>query len=325
MRKIYTLLLLVALQSMALAEDFEWTSVTFDNDLFTGSDNGYTNGLTISLYDISEEEALEASWMTSPFLGIMSDKASLATLDIYTVGQIMQTPGDITLPVPPQGDVPYAGLLYVANNYIKVYENYSEDFTTTVGIVGPASGAKRTQRLVHSLFGADEPMGWSFQLKNEPVFKLNYGRTYRAWKYQDETSDVLFRYEAGLGNLESSIQTSLLYRYGHNLQTSYPTAGFNSSRLSNPTATNGDWYFYFGLMGRYTFNTIFLDGNTFEDDSPSVDYERFNLGFIGGIAYSWQNISLTFSFTDQDILNEEVDGDFEQYNRYGSITVAWKL
>jgi lipid A 3-O-deacylase len=326
-KKLMVATLFASSMTSALSDEFDWASVTLDNDLFTGSDNGYTNGLTISMFDIAEKpETIEPSLMVKPFKRLFNETTPEAVLDIFTFGQVMMTPADITLEVPPEGDVPYAGLLYLSNTYVKVYPDYSEDINTVIGIVGPASGAKRTQRFIHDLIGADEPMGWSTQLKNEVVLNATYGRTYRSWVSENESSDILTRYEGGLGNLETSAHASALFRYGTNLASSYPTIGFNTSRLSNPTAVEGGWYVYGGLTGTYTLHNIFLDGNTFED-GPSVEYDRFSAGFVAGFAYSWSELSITFSLADLDIFTDSSDdeGDSEQYNRYGSLTIAWKI
>ena len=169
-------------------------------------------------------------------------------------------------------------------------------------------------------------MGWDSQLNNEPVFKVSYGRTYRSWVNDDDSSDIITRFEGGLGNLESNAYSSISFRYGENLTETYASMGFSDSRLSNPVAVEGSWYVFGGLTSKYTFHSIHLDGNTFED-SQSVEYDRFSIGLIVGIAYSWDNISLTFSIADSDIivgsLAEAKDKD--QYSRYGSLTVGWKI
>ena len=319
--------LLATLTHQVKSDEFDWRSITLDNDLFTGSDNGYTNGLTVSLFDVAEKpETIAPGWMTKYFSGLFNDETPAAVLDIFTFGQVMMTPSDITLVNPPEGDLPYAGLLYVSNTYTKIYPSYSEDLNTVIGIVGPASGAEKAQKFIHDLIGADEPMGWHTQLKNELAVKVNYGRTYRSWTSKNNSMDLLTRIEGGLGTLETSAHSSAIFRYGKNLVRSYPTIGFNSSRLSNPIAVKEGWYVYGGVTSKYTLHNIFLDGNTFED-SASVEYERFNVGLIAGFAYSWDDLSITFSIADLDLITDTSDreGDAEQYNRYGSLTVAWKI
>lgn len=71
----------------------------------------------------------------------------------------MQTPDDITDPMPPEDDQPYAGALFLDSVLYSVNERWGQAWNLRLGIVGPASQADHAQIWVHDLIGADEPQG----------------------------------------------------------------------------------------------------------------------------------------------------------------------
>ena len=114
-----------------------------------------------------------------------------------------------------------------------------------------------------------------------------------------------------------------MYRYGRELKRSYATALLVSSRAANSVVTQSGWYVFAGLNARYLANQIFLDGNTFDDDGQeSMDYDHDTIGATLGVAYSWQDLALTFAVTD---LNVSEDNDqVGDYSQFGSLTLAWR-
>jgi hypothetical protein len=52
--------------------------------------------------------------------------------------------------------------------------------TFTLGLVGPASMADKTQKYVHELVGSGVPMGWGTQLGNELGVVATYQHSWRA-------------------------------------------------------------------------------------------------------------------------------------------------
>lgn len=303
----------------------DWASLTWDNDIFLGKDNGYTNGWYASWFetDMEEHKAVNPSFLVSPLLWSMSDGGEpLFKINTHTIGQAMVTPRDITRENPNRDDLPYSGLFFYTNAHFHVHDQYADKVSTTVGIIGPASGAERTQKFVHRALDADRPRGWDYQLENELVFRISRSRIWRLWASGNGSgkTDVLVSAEGNLGTLESSLGGGLMWRYGRGLAETYVTPAFHSSRSSNPLSIDGGWYVYLGVSARYLANYIFVDGNTFTD-SRSAELDHSQFGVTTGITYSWRNVSMTFAVEDMNVLEDRLEGT----DRFGSLTLAWRL
>jgi len=311
------------LVSPVLYAETDWLSVTVDNDMFVGNDSGYTNGLFVSWFDTEENKNQPApSIFVRPLLWSLSEQKIEGAVNAFTIGQTMMTPQDITIENPTDDDLPYAGLLMFNNTYLAINEHYADKISTTLGLVGPSSGAKATQKWVHKLIDADDPKGWDTQLKDELVFQFTRGRIRRSWVSESGHIDLLTSGEASLGTLSSSVSGGVMVRYGRDLIRSYATPLFGSSRTSNPVAIEGGWYLYAGLNVGYIFNQIFADGNTFRD-SRSIDYEHTQISMSAGMAYSWQDLSITLVINDSNLIENDKE-QLQELTRYGTLTIAWR-
>ena len=94
-------------------------TVTVENDVATGSDNNYTNGIGLSWVSNATNTYDEKSfvrrwgdvWSFLPFVG----KDGYRTYVAWSFAQEMHTPDDIKIANPPLDDQPYAGVLYLDN------------------------------------------------------------------------------------------------------------------------------------------------------------------------------------------------------------------
>ena len=317
-------MLLVTVQPVSAASD--WYSLTIDNDLFVGSDNGYTNGIYFSWFDTPEGKDAEPGLLASAMLWSLPERVGdTQSVSVRTVGQTMVTPDDITLEDPPRppDDLPYAGLLFYSDTWVRFDAREAERIGVTIGILGEYSFAEETQTLVHAILDGDEPKGWDTQLNNEIVFQFSRGQVWRSWSAGDGSADLLLGADAALGTIASYVGASVMVRYGEELQRSFATATLGSSRVSNPIATRAGWYLFAGLNANYLANQIFLDGNTFHNEGQEpMDYDPFTLGATLGVAYSWKNLALTFAINDLSLA--EKDDNVGEYSRYGTLTIAWR-
>ncbi len=304
--------------------EIDWLSLTIDNDVFVGNDDGYSNGFFFSLYDTSGTGARpSAKFWVKPLLWSLSDEGYAAAVNSYTIGQAIITPDDITISNPPENDLPYSGLLFFNNTYLAINETYADKLGATLGIIGPSSGAKSTQIWFHDLIDADDPNGWNTQLNDELVFQFSRGRVWRSWVSGGGRFDFLLSSEASLGTLSSAVDAGMMIRYGKDLMRSYATPLLSGSRTSNPVAIKKGWFVYAGVSAGYIFNRIFTDGNTYRD-SRSIDYDHEYISALAGFAYSWQNISVTLALNDTNILENESEDQLQDYTRYGTLTFAWR-
>ncbi|ETX11086.1 hypothetical protein MUS1_11970 [Marinomonas ushuaiensis DSM 15871] len=320
-----SLLLLYGVESHA---NVSWMSATLDNDFFVNKDNGYTNGIYVSTYDVYDHVASQQKsdvWV-KPLMWSMPNRSIDQAVNVYSFGQTLTTPYDISQTVPSESDLPYSAVISFTNTYITVGADYADRASTTLGIVGPLALGEESQKAIHSVISAQDPQGWGTQLNNELVFELSRGRTWRQWVSDRGNADILLGVNGSLGTIKSGVSTAAIIRYGENLRDSYATVLFADSRTSNPIAVNGGWFFYSGLALKYNFNQIYTDGNTFRD-SRSVDYDHNTNIFALGVTYSWGEGSLAFAINTPFSFNENKNADrnLDEFNSYGTLTFAWAM
>lgn len=166
MKIIVLLLLCGACYAPVAHSDFDWMATTIDNDLFIGSDDGYTNGLYLSLFDVeelTEEKVVKPHFWMYPLMWSMRSESAHLVVNSYTVGQTMSTPSDITIEEPSEDELPYSALLAITNSYTYIGSNFADQVATTIGIIGPSAFGAEAQKFVHKIVGSDEPLGWDTQ------------------------------------------------------------------------------------------------------------------------------------------------------------------
>ena len=292
---------------------------TVDNDLFIASDDGYTNGLYGSWYYFDRgDKQPKPSWLVWPLKWSMPNKNSEISVDAYSIGQSMYTPKDILATNPDPDDIPYAGLLFLNNTYLVSYGSYADSISTTIGIVGPASGAEGMQKWIHEISNSDIPQGWDYQLDNEIVFKFTRARMWRNWVSDNGHFDFLSGADIGIGTLESSVNAGFTLRAGDQLSVSHISGFLIPSRTSNFVAANNGWFAYFMLGGSLLANQIIIDGNTYRD-SRSIEHDNIHLIVTSGLAFSWDNLSITLAYADMSYSNDKISSA----TRFGTLTVGW--
>ena len=308
----------------------EALTVTVENDVLTGSDNNYTNGIGTTWVsndiDSYDEDSTVGKWGRFwGFLPFVGDDG-YTTYASWTVAQEMHTPDDITIANPPVSDQPYAGVLYVDSVLYARSERWTYAWELKLGVVGPASQAEEAQKAVHDLIGGDEPMGWDTQLPNEPVINIgltaahllaegNAGGTAR-WRLVPIGSASLGTYYTGVG-------AGMYGEIGWNLSDALGGAalreGFNAASTVGVGPVDG-WSvsFFAGLGGHAVAHFLPLDGTVF-NDSRSVDTKPFignaSLGFAvrhGGFALSVATTFSTKAFETQ-----------EKAAEFGTVNVSW--
>ena len=226
---------------------FRGGTARLENDLFTGTDQNYTNGVAFTLvsHDIPgrpRSECLPApirlhaqliQFMNPGFWADADNSADTQNV-VVRFGQSMYTPEDYTRTDLIPDDRPYAGLLYMGlawNRRKHEPESNREMLDTreiTLGVIGPWSLAEQSQNLVHDAIGADRFRGWDHQLKNEIALQLAMDR-----KFKDDRGDGAvtpgFSVESirsvglRLGNIETSATLALEGRVGWNIPNDFGT------------------------------------------------------------------------------------------------------
>ncbi|RDX38143.1 lipid A deacylase LpxR family protein [Kangiella sp. HD9-110m-PIT-SAG07] len=305
-----------------------FATLTMENDLFAGKDGGYTNGIGFSWgYGPYDDYADTSSpdWLigVSDFLFIDRDDPREKAVS-FSIFQGMQTPEDIESEAIVENDLPYAGLLGWRGTLYAWDNSIADQFSVIVGMVGPASLAEDTQKVVHRITGSDEPRGWDNQLHNELVFSVNGQRSWRFDMSNGEgvEMDFLTFASASMGTYNSEVATSAMVRFGSGLAETFPAVSILPGRDINPLAGSGSDHFYMFLGGqaRYVFNDIFVDGNTFRD-SHSVTLKHEGFIVSAGAVWNWEQWGMLFSVAETSSTFEERDGK----SRFGSLSFSYRF
>jgi hypothetical protein len=331
---------LVALLSFCAADSMTHSTAAYDgaltltieNDMFTGSDNNYTNGVAISWVSAALESYGDDSFLSGwgrfwAFLPFVSDYG-YTTYASWSVVQEMYTPDDIENPNPSENDQPYAGILYLDSLLYARKERWGHSWELKLGVVGPSSQADDTQKEFHELIGDDEPQGWHTQLPDEPVINLGYTAAYLA-----AAGDVGGLAEwrivpVGTVGLGTHFTGAGIGTYGEVGWNSVDALGVTSLRTGlNAASTVGvgrvdSWSVaLFGGIGGYgVIHYLPLDGTVFRD-SRSVDSEPF-IGMVSlGFCVRYGRLTLSYALTHftKTFETERENPDF------GTVSLSWSL
>ncbi len=255
-------------------------TIYFENDLFTGSDDGYTNGTRLS-------------WLSRNLTGEELPGVSRTLRDAFKFGygdeirlnygfslqQLMFTPTDLTRSDLITDDRPYAGWTAVGISLHAKTLDTIRSLELSLGVVGESALAENTQDWVHDFRDIPKAQGWDNQLKDEAAINLFLNTQYRyrtdAFIIPGLEWDLLPRHGYALGNVLTAANIGVAVRLGYNLPEN-----FGNQKLS-PTAYNQEIYYddkgrkiRKGKFGLFVFGgadaqvkawDIFLDGNTYRD------------------------------------------------------------
>jgi hypothetical protein len=284
----------------ALPQDFGgFYSLTFENDIFGGTDRDYTNGVRIA-YTSRRNDLPLWGRVARDNLRWLTDAQDWYVA--YAAGQNMYTATDISDPTPPAGDRPYAGFLYVSAAIIADRGDRLDTIALDVGMVGPSSLAEQSQKLVHEIGGFQEPRGWDTQIRDEPGFRLLYEHKARFATELDLPAldlqvDAAPHYSVALGNVDTSAAVGATVRIGADLTADYGPPRIRPAVSGTAFFGDGDgfaWNLFASVEARAVGRNIFLEGNTFRD-SRSVEPNRLIGDVSAGVSIRFDNVELTYT------------------------------
>lgn len=310
-------------------------SIYFENDLFGGTDQHYTNGVRLSWTspDLKKFSDSRFAW---PFGSLVDDipwtsHAPYQRNVAFVLGQNMYTPADIQATELIEDDRPYAGWLYTGLGFVWKNATVRNSLTLNIGMVGPSAYARETQDLVHDLRGIPKARGWDNQLHDELGVVLGYQRTWR-WPWHARRSgwdwETLPFAGANLGNVSIAAWLGGELRLGYNLpddfgtETIGPAATTTTPVEGSQRAPRGRWtnfgtHVFMRAEGRVIGRDIFLDGNTFHD-SHSVDKLPFTADLSAGLSVNYKDVKLTYAYVYR---TEEFRGQ-DGGQTFGSLTLS---
>ncbi|MCB1531575.1 MAG: lipid A deacylase LpxR family protein [Alphaproteobacteria bacterium] len=314
-------------QRVKNAEDKNYISLSYENDLIGGgTDQYYTSGLRATYFNVNTPIPAGIDEMAD---SIPSFDINDTTSTYFSIGQNIFTPDDITIRTNQNNDRPWAAWLYTSVGLASFDEDHMDELEFTLGVVGPEALGEQVQKAVHKhITNSDLPKGWDNQLQFEPGVIFYWQRR---WPQAFVKNIGPYRLRAepninlSLGNVYTYAGTGLNFRFGPNLGTledapprvrpAMPGTGFFE------TPKRGwNWYVFAGVDGRAIARNIFLDGNTFRD-SPSIDKKYFVGDANAGVAFTYDQYRISYSFNAR---SKEFEGQ-DDMSTFGSITLSTRF
>jgi len=317
----------------------EATTFTFyqENDIYAGTDRGYTNGIKFSWVSADLTEYRQNSHIPAwsyplidalPFVNQPGFQRNIS----LSIGQNMYTPEDIMEEELIEGDRPYAGLSYLGIGFISRSSSRMDTLEFDVGIVGPHSYAEKSQKTVHKWTNSDYPQGWDNQIEDEPFLNIYYERKVKLLRSANPESigyDVIPHAGCALGNAYTAANAGAQVRWGWNLPNDFGTSLIRPGSDTNAPYDEQDPRFYpedrqFGIHafaavdGSAVLRNIVLDGNLFRR-SYHVDKEPFVARVLFGVGTIIHRFKITYAYVFITREFETQDGT----QAYGTITVSY--
>lgn len=294
-------------------------SLVIENDLFSGDDRHYTNGLRLSWLTPSDDGPQWLQRLAETIPTFLQDGKAVVG---YAIGQSLFTPDNIDNPDPPLDDRPYAAWLYGTVALGVENGRRLDQLLLTVGMVGPAALGEQSQKLVHKLTGADRPQGWDTQLRNEPGVVLSYQSTWRPSEYPTHGYgvDMAPHVGASVGNVFTYVNAGVTVRAGYNLPHDYGPPRVQPSMPGSGFSMMNDefgWYLFAGVEGRAVARNIFLDGNSFRN-SRSVDREVLVGDLHFGVMLAWPSLRVAYTHV---IRSKEFEGQ-DGADDFGALSIS---
>ncbi|WP_018869741.1 MULTISPECIES: lipid A deacylase LpxR family protein [unclassified Thioalkalivibrio] len=299
----------------------------FENDLFAGEDRYYTNGVRAGWTRRGERVP---PWLqdVADFFPLFVDREERGRLKTSVhLAQNMYTPEDIEREQPDPDDRPYAGWLYLNFSLAEDHGDRLDRLQVTLGTVGPASLADRTQETVHDLTGAPDPRGWDAQIGNEPTLMLGYERQLRGrsghlgsgWDW-----DLTPHWGASIGSPFTFANAGAILRTGRNLPRDFGPPRINPALSGSHTFEAVDTaggYLFAGVDTRLMAFDLFLDGPLFRD-GPSVDKHPVVGEFTAGVVFHWHGVRLGYTHVWR---SREFSGQATGAAEFGSLHATWQF
>ncbi|MEM9572956.1 MAG: lipid A deacylase LpxR family protein [Pseudomonadota bacterium] len=305
-------------------------TTTFENDVFTGSDDRFSNGLSVTwtsgrVADYKTDSFVQGWAKFWSFLPGADGRKSDQYVS-WSLSHEMHTPEDISLTVPDPADQPYAGLINFDSSLYSVNERWAQAWNLRLGMVGPISQADHVQIGFHDLIGAERPEGWDSQIQNELVLNVMYGATYRLYEQRYE-SGLGLRFSpvanAELGTYSTTIGAGVMAEIGWNMPDNLAVRGVGTSfQAVNAIAAEIEdrWSItgYGALGGHGVAHFLPLDGPVFRD-GPSVGSDDFVTTVELGVTARRGRFIGSFGLA----LGGSPADQFEDNLDFGVFTLSW--
>ena len=305
----------------------------FENDLFFGSDNNYTNAVRLSVSNTSLTDSGDVK-IYKDAKGRQYKLTGTAHIanNIYTGSDIKLFPEEI-----PPDDLPYAGWSYIGIGKQRVYEDDSmRRWEFDVGCIGPCAGSRNIQTFIHDVFNHTEPQGWDTQIGNDAAIQFFYDRRRPAKKVKAEQLtpidpesirlDFSLSTHAELGTIFNSIGVgATLRRRIVHMKSYYDGIGLPSSmpKLLPPKASY-ESFFYLRARAKLVAYNATIEGGMFHDNSPfTQDIRHGILDLELGVSIEFKKCVIT-AYAASRSTEIELQPSDPFNHKWGGINIVFK-
>lgn len=314
----------------------------FDNDVFTGTDEGYTNGARLTW--VSRNLQPDEMPRTHRYLRALSgDAESLGAFQSITgfrdpkdvqynygfsLSQLMFTPEDSQPYTQPVGQRRYAGWLALGISLHAKDDHVLNSIELSLGTTGKHALAENTQDIVHDAINDAKFNGWDNQIPNEFTVDLSFVQKRRIdfikWNYGQFRMDAISEWGARLGTFRTGAHIGSMVRIGFNLPPDFSDARLSDTAYSHqyfdtndPYVGNWSVYLLGGFEGRLALHDATLDGPLFRDFKTGNHREPLVGELYAGLGIRYSDFELSFVHT---IRTDEYENE-AGHTEYGSVAL----
>jgi lipid A 3-O-deacylase len=286
--------------SIKLAPKTEnYIQLNYENDLFNATDRYYTQGIQLSIIHPS----IKYSPLTKTLFRLKRNAVYYYGLHLQ---QACYTPRSIRIDTILYGDRPYAGVFYISHSLYSLSKIKKLMLQTQldVGIIGNFAYCEEEQKAIHKAVNNLEPIGWSYQLKNDIV--LNYRtRVEKAIIYK-KCVELLMTTNLRVGTLYNDIAFGLHSRIGL-FEPYFTNLGLSKGSDAHPFKC----FLQLMVNQKIVVYNASLQGGLFTKsvyELPTTAINRFVFDAEAGIVLAYKRWSLEFTRT---YLTPEFNGGLE--------------
>ncbi|PAF48609.1 hypothetical protein BKH43_07790 [Helicobacter sp. 13S00401-1] len=210
-------------------------------------------------------------------------------------------------------DRPYAGTLYGSFGLFLRDEDFTQDITLKLGVLGSAALGKQTQEDLHKVIKVPQFKGWDNQITNYPLIALAYDLNFyfRFLNTSYFQSDLILNPSLELGSVTSRLDLGIYARAGY---------GLDKSAIDNYVFKKGFYMFvFFGVVPRVVAYDLKITGDR-------VGFDKLSLSNLQG--YFEYGIKIGFSYFQASFALVHQAKEFATQglnNDYGSASLAFSF
>ncbi|WP_394129031.1 lipid A deacylase LpxR family protein [Shewanella maritima] len=311
----------------ALTTSKAWANHWFfnmDNDIIVGSDGDFSNGILLGWQTGAMNELDQASWLIKGLSWLTLSDRSQHYQWGYNIHQRMWTPIEIEHDFPQAYDRPYAGTLELNSYFGSFSDEFAQKVQLSLGVIGPASGAEKSQSWVHDITNSEKPNGWDYQVQNQFIGQLTYEADYLITRqpfFKHTQWDFAPYAQLSAGNFRSQALGGLSLRWGSNLANSFGKLTSIDGALQNFSSvaqTSGDWQVFHRIQTGYRFNDLTLEGEINYESKANITHHQTQV--LTGVVWATPTWSAEFTVK---YYTSEFETDPSDWHGFGSLSFSY--